>query len=255
MYLKMASTLSRFYRRTSLHLQPRFLRPNARGQAVFRVALHNCTGEPAPRRAAFSTSPPKPSEVVQIPIDGETHAFSALLLRDLCECPQCVHESTKQRLFSTADIPRNISGRATSSSDSGREAVGVDWDIDAPGFQPEHRTEVGINTLRDIASSGVPSGPSHDRLDNQVLWDAQSYQLPTLDYESYMHNDAALYQAIRQLRTHGLIFIENVPGVEQSVSAIAERIGPVKDTFYGHTWDGKSPCSRRLQPLQPDCSF
>ncbi|GKU07666.1 unnamed protein product [Fusarium langsethiae] len=52
-----------------------------------------------------------------------------------------------------------------------------------------------------------------------------------------MRDDKAVYKLIHQLRTDGLAFITNVPGVEKSVAEIATRIGPVKDTFYGHTWD------------------
>lgn len=254
--LSMATTLTRLYSRASLHVAKRqFSRlDRSRTSVVAGVNRTRCI-ELAPQRAAFSTSRHRKSEVVQIPIEGQMHDFSALLLRDSCECPQCVHPDTRQRLFSTADVPRNIAAQAVSLPESRQGAVSVDWNHDAPGFDSEHRSELPINSLRNIAKSGVPPGPYHERLDNQTWWDAQSYQLPTLDFESYMYDDATLYQAIRRLRTHGLIFVRNCPGVEKSVSAIAERIGPVKDTFYGYTWDGKLKSCQWFQVQHSDKPF
>ena len=54
-----------------------------------------------------------------------------------------------------------------------------------------------------------------------------------------MEDDKTLYKLIEQLQVQGLAFIANVPGEEESLAKIATRIGPVKDTFYGYTWDGK----------------
>jgi len=36
------------------------------------------------------------------------------------------------------------------------------------------------------------------------------------------------------------LFLRNVPDSEKSVEEIAGRIGTLKDTFYGRTWDVKS---------------
>lgn len=191
---------------------------------------------------SFSTKEPsKSAQTIKIPIDGNTHEFSPLLLRDLCECPRCVHESSKQRLFSAAEIPDTITSRAQSRSGANGEVLSISWENDVPGYDSDHRTELGMRTLREMIESGAHSGPFQDRLYRQELWDSKSCDLPDFDFDAYMHDDTALYQALCQLRTHGLAFVQNVPAVEKSVSAIAERIGPVKDTFYGRTWDGKSP--------------
>lgn len=69
------------------------------------------------------------------------------------------------------------------------------------------------------------------------------------DYNEYMQDDRELYRLIRQLRTDGLAFVTNVPGEVESLATIATRIGPVKDTFYGRTWDGMSKVNGQ-QPKQ-----
>lgn len=60
------------------------------------------------------------------------------------------------------------------------------------------------------------------------------------DYNEYMQDDEAVYKLITQLRSDGLAFVTNVPGAVDSLATIATRIGPLKDTFYGRTWDGSS---------------
>ncbi|KAG5811647.1 hypothetical protein H9Q74_004541 [Fusarium xylarioides] len=94
-------------------------------------------------------------------------------------------------------------------------------------------------SLREIVESGSLPGLGRDKHAAQVLWTTEP--LPNLrdfDYDEYIKNDEEVYKLIHQLRTDGLAFVTNVPGKVESLATIAERIGPVQDTFYGHTWDG-----------------
>ncbi|EEU43603.1 uncharacterized protein NECHADRAFT_45388, partial [Fusarium vanettenii 77-13-4] len=171
-----------------------------------------------------------------IPIDGKTVNFSAVLLRDSCPCPSCVHESTNQRLFSVADIPANVKARAV-EVDTASDSVSISWENDAHGCTPEHTTNLDMATLRSFSQ---PASSPTSCLPSQVLWGREprkSLDLPDYDYETYMKDDATLYKLINQLRIDGLAFVTNVPGVEESLATIATRIGPIKDTFYGYTWD------------------
>jgi alpha-ketoglutarate-dependent taurine dioxygenase len=54
-----------------------------------------------------------------------------------------------------------------------------------------------------------------------------------------MKNDEALWEVLKQLRQYGLVFIKNVPG-ENGPAAMGKRVGRLRDTFYGATWDVKS---------------
>lgn len=174
---------------------------------------------------------------VSIPLDGESVEFSAVLLRDACSCPACVHESTKQRLFSTADIPTNVHARAV-EVDALSESASITWENDVPGYSKEHVTELSMAALRNIVQSGQAPGSHRDSFLPPVLWSQEPLNLPDYDYDAYMKDDHTLYQLISQLRTEGLAFVTNIPGLEESLATIATRIGPIKDTFYGQTWDG-----------------
>ncbi|KAK3686764.1 hypothetical protein LTR37_019479 [Vermiconidia calcicola] len=175
---------------------------------------------------------------VVIPVDGEHQEFSAILLRDLCQCSACIHHSTRQKLYSTADIPRDIQAQTITPNQSMPGVCDIRWDRDVPGFGSQHTTSIDADMLRGIGRDGATPGPFQSSLAPQTLWDAESSRnLPDFEYDAYMKDDATLYKAIVQLRTHGLVFLTDVSESEKAVSSIAERIGSVKSTFYGYTWD------------------
>ncbi|KAI1032530.1 hypothetical protein LB503_012600 [Fusarium chuoi] len=190
-----------------------------------------------PLRRFSTITPSTKSSRVPISIDSKTQEFSPLLLRDSCQCPLCVHESTYQRLFSTADIPANIQARSV-EIDSASQSVNIKWDNDAPGYGQDHTTNLSMASLREIVELGSLPGLGRDKHAAQVLWTTEP--LPNLrdfDYDEYIKDDEQVYKLIHQLRTDGLAFVTNVPGKVESLATVAERIGPVQDTFYGRTWD------------------
>ena len=189
---------------------------------------------------------------VGIFVNGEPAKFSPILLRDLCECSSCVDISTKQKLFSTADIPTDIKARAVAQTDNGASIL---WDQDVAGFDRDHTTELSLEVLKSLSELGRTS-PSYDP-GVQTLWEADAFRdVQDIDYEAYMQDDAVLFQALKQLHTHGLLFISNVPESEKSVSTLGERIGPIKNTFYGYTWDVRSvPEAKNVAYTAQDLGF
>ena len=148
-----------------------------------------------------------------------------------------MHETSNQRLFSQADIPANLQARSVEVDDIS-DTVSIQWADDCPTFSTDHVTTLNLQNLRNIATSGTQSS-SADIQEPQKLWPLAPSEIPDFNYEAYMNDDETLYTVLRQLRIHGLAFVTNSPQNEESVSAIATRIGPIKDTFYGRTWDGK----------------
>jgi len=76
------------------------------------------------------------------------------------------------------------------------------------------------------------------------LWETSSEfaanGLEFFDYTDYLENPQIFNKAIKALSSWGLIFLDNVPQDETAVERIAEAIGPLRNTFYGRTWDVKS---------------
>lgn len=126
----------------------------------------------------------RPPSRVSIPLNGESVEFSAVLLRDACSCPACVHESTKQRLFSTADIPANVHAR-TVEVDCLSESVAITWENDVPGHGKEHVTELSMAALRNIVQSGQAPGSHRDSFVPPVLWSKEPLHLPDYNYDVY----------------------------------------------------------------------
>jgi alpha-ketoglutarate-dependent taurine dioxygenase len=65
-------------------------------------------------------------------------------------------------------------------------------------------------------------------------------ELDFIPYSAYMKDDKAFFQTLLNLRAYGLVVIRGVPEEEIAVENIANRIGPLRNTFYGLTWDVKS---------------
>lgn len=178
------------------------------------------------------------SQLISIRLGEEVYNFSPLLLRDMCECPRCVDPSTRQKLFSTVETPPDIRGSV--EYEHPWESVRIRWSNDLPAMQEKHVSSYSQETLRRLATSGT--AVPRLKPPRTVLWTEKEFRasVQDVDYEAYMQDDYVLHHALQTLRTHGLLFLTNIPEASSSVSTIAERIGPVKNTFYGYTWDVRS---------------
>ncbi|KAF2808638.1 Clavaminate synthase-like protein [Mytilinidion resinicola] len=184
----------------------------------------------------------KSSKNLAVSIDGEPKIFDSIFLRDSCTCPECVDPSNKQKLFQTCDIPENIEGVCQTIVDKEHGwMVEVAWQSDVPGYSSEHRTKHSINWLKRALTTEVELRGGV-RSDERVVWNKEimTKNNKWLDYDDYMANDHTLFEALVHLNKYGLLFFKGVPDSEKSVEDIAERIGTLKDSFYGRTWDVKS---------------
>ncbi|KAF2270510.1 Clavaminate synthase-like protein [Lojkania enalia] len=184
----------------------------------------------------------KPAKHVAVNIDGDPRVFDTIFLRDSCTCPQCVDPHSKQKLFQTSDIPQTLQGSCRTVVDEERGwSIEVEWENDVPGYGPEHRTRHSIDWLRRALNTELELRGGV-RSDDRVLWDKERITKDNkwVDYKDYMAEDGVLFDALSHLHKYGLLFLRNVPESEQSVVDIAGRIGTLKDTFYGRTWDVKS---------------
>lgn len=196
----------------------------------------NKKGRRSTRRTGRSEPPAAPNSV-DILVNGESHQFSPILLRDLCQCSHCVDSSTRQKHFATVDIPQDVRPRTVHQDEAN---VHITWSNDIPGLDESHVTSIPLSTIHNILGNGRPVQARMSL--PRSLWDAQTYTEEThdFDYEAYMNDETVLFGALKQLETHGLMFITNVPESEHSVETVAQRIGPLKTTFYGKTWDVRS---------------
>jgi hypothetical protein len=196
-----------------------------------------------PPDATFSIDQRKSD--ITIEIDNESHTYDTFFLRDLCPCPKCLDPSTQQKLFNTTDIPDDIVPRAIKVKNKG--VLEVIWNHpDRPHvshYEPE--LLLRYSTAERRRHFRFPMG-------KQVYWDGEMMRdnLPRTDYHTFLEDDKMLHRVLVQLHVYGLALFTNVPSNDSSGAEIvnlAERIGEVKQTFYGKTWDVKSvPDSKNI---------
>lgn len=165
--------------------------------------------------------------------------FNAVFLRDSCSCNKCVDPSTTQKTFDTADIPPFIRPRSVDVQVDG--SVHISWEPELPGFE-DHVSVYDSSFGRDNeflrsrleATSNEPYEP---RVWNR---DMMSQHQLTVAYDSYMKSSSTLLSCLQHLRRYGLLFIESIPSSTEAITRICDRIGPLKSTLYGSTWDVRS---------------
>lgn len=60
-----------------------------------------------------------------------------------------------------------------------------------------------------------------------------------ITYEQY-NTEKGLYKALKQLFDYGIVFLKNVPTEDSKVTEVAEKVGNIRESFYGRDFDVKS---------------
>ena len=195
-----------------------------------------------------TTARPGFTSRIDIELNKGPATFDSIFLRDSCKCPSCVDPSTSQKTFQTADIPVNIEGscQVTDTLEEANLAV-INWKNDIPGFPEGHQTALSVDFLERALQDESTHRAKEYAPPARVLWDKKIMHRDNVyfDYNHYLGSDETLYRTLQMLHTHGLVFICNVPDTldtdsSRSITTIAERIGTMRDTFYGRTWDVRS---------------
>ncbi|KIW66948.1 hypothetical protein PV04_06228 [Phialophora macrospora] len=207
----------------------------------------------ASRQDAGTTSRQSPEAPIPIPLskvqmlnegmllnERGSPIVSPILARDACKCAECIDPSDRQRNFSYADIPTDISFSSVSRIPKTGESL-VSWRNDIPPHSPGQASMFDPETVASLQKAfrnplwslyNVP----------QRLWNAESFTHKTnrIDFNEYLNDEDALAETLYLLWRDGLVFVDGVPESEASVSQIVTRIGPLMTTFYGPTWDVRS---------------
>ncbi|KAG0352438.1 hypothetical protein BG005_008142 [Podila minutissima] len=197
--------------------------------------------------ASVTISPPKGSKYYRS--EQPTTTLNPVWLRDNCPCPLCIHPSTRQKLHASSQVPLDISVSSVQvypeglelTWSKGLEDVG-DWEEPAKAH-PGHKSLYSWDMILG-SYGGTPSEHRQKTRMNRdpVLWDEKLMQdkVLWLDYEEYMTTQEGLYKGLKHLQEYGLFFLRGVPTEDDQVATVAERIGHLRHTFYGRTWDVKS---------------
>lgn len=161
-------------------------------------------------------------------------------LRDMCTCPQCRDPSSTQKTFQTSDIPNNI--QASLVEFEGDDSVKITWENDIPGFGPDpHVSTFSSEFLHNHLTQQTLAAARFEPPEARV-WNKKriNRELQSINFDDYMKDDEVLFSALVFLNMHGILLLKGVPESETAVEDITSRMGPLRDTFYGRTWDVKS---------------
>lgn len=155
-------------------------------------------------------------------------------LRDTCLCPLCKDPHSKQRSFRTGDIPKDIHPRWIRWDG---EHLSIKWANDIPGYGSDHesiwRHDFLKNPIVDTHDQRPLSGKAPTKWSRQTMSENQHW----ISFDDYISHDAKFAAAMQSLKRMGLIFVEDIPQSREMVEKIATRMGPLRNTFYGSTFD------------------
>ncbi|KAI0790701.1 Clavaminate synthase-like protein [Abortiporus biennis] len=189
----------------------------------------------AARHYSYSTVTSTPGDSHAVEYNGVSYPFR--WLRDSCQCPECVHPSTRQKLHRTSDIPGDV-GPKKDGVKAIPSGLQIQWQSGHLSFYPKnllqaHSTPDNLATFhRDV---------------EPIPWDTEKVtKAPSLfvSFDS-LQTKEGLSAAIDQITKYGLLFMTGVPtekttNEECAVRTVANTFGQLRPTFYGETWDVKN---------------
>ena len=170
-------------------------------------------------------------------INGKEVKYDWIFLRDSCQCSLCIDTSTRQKLHNTADIPLTISPQHIELQTANGNALEILWNHPS---SERHRSLYSRAWLETYASAeNIARARYHNH--PPIHWTRRDLRPEDLHVEcqDYLHSDRGLFTALKHLNDYGLVFIDHVHG-ELDVERLTERIGDIRHTFYGKSWDVKS---------------
>ena len=164
-----------------------------------------------------------------------------MFLRDACSCSLCRDTSSKQKNFETIQIPDDIEAATITPHIKG---FLVTWNNDIEGFPLAHESFYSYQFIEMQDSLHTRMYTSHS-IHRRRLWDLKIYKgesdwCNAIDYEKFLSDKRELKKALEKVDRYGLVFLKNVAPSNSALKRIANRIGPVRNTFYGEYWDVRS---------------
>lgn len=170
-------------------------------------------------------------------------ALHPIPLRESCLCGSCRDSASGQKKYTSVDIPSNIYIADAAASEQG---LAIKFGNDIPRYaEAGHVTHLPWDAVQTVLgrispAQATPVWPASALERTGVtFWDARTLdqQIRRIDYDEFMAEGDAFWEAVADISRLGLVFISNVPRDEDSVVRITTRIANIKETFYGRTFD------------------
>uniref|UniRef100_A0A8C6T1M4 gamma-butyrobetaine dioxygenase n=1 Tax=Neogobius melanostomus TaxID=47308 RepID=A0A8C6T1M4_9GOBI len=180
--------------------------------------------------------------------DGGHSLYPFTWLRDNCQCPTCTLQSAQARKLLIGDLDVNVGlGSVELTADN---KVSITW-------QDQHSSVFDCDWLKRRCFSAAARRAVQEELflNERLHWDS-SLRVPTAHFQEVLEDDEAALAWLLALRRVGLVLLQGAPAQPGQVARLAERIGYLRLTFYGHTFKVQDkPMANNVAYTADKCSF
>lgn len=148
-------------------------------------------------------------------------------LRDNCQCSNCMHGATKQRLLDTFSIPKDISIKAHSFDEN---VLKIEWN-------DGHKSEYSRGFLAQTVTSNKRKAVLRQGLTDLSLWDSSIAAKPPIVLHDTV-SDSGVGKLLKQIRKYGFCYVDSTPfDTPAATEELLKRISFIRETHYGGFYD------------------
>lgn len=145
-------------------------------------------------------------------------------LRDHCSCPLCIHPIHKQKLHASADI---VSKSEIARFQIESNCLDVVW-------KDGHNSRFRLDWLARNSEQ-----PKQKVKNENILWNLPlliNKGFPSITYSRY-NSVEGFKEALDCIYKLGIVHLTGVAIDNEEITKVARKIGVIRSTFYGDTWD------------------
>ncbi|XP_069561555.1 gamma-butyrobetaine dioxygenase [Brachyistius frenatus] len=160
--------------------------------------------------------------------DGGQSLYPFTWLKDNCRCPHCTLASAQARTLLLSDLDIHTGVDVVEVTNDNK--ISIVW-------PDQHISVFDAEWLKKRCFSPAARQAMQEELflNERYYWDS-TLRIPTADYREVLRDDEAALAWLLALRRVGIVYLKGAPAERGQVARLAERIGYLRLTFYGPTW-------------------
>ncbi|XP_054758399.2 2-(trimethylamino)ethylphosphonate dioxygenase-like [Lytechinus pictus] len=164
--------------------------------------------------------------------DGVVSRYNTSWLRINCHCSACKQPDSGQRLINITDFPAHLTIQTSSYQHDGESGFIRVKFIE----EDDHECIIPVTWLKQHSYSPIDLEVKARLRDVKYL----DSTIKSFGWADVTSSESDLFEWLDHLNTYGVTILNNVPLNHESVTKVANLIGPVTETLYGPSFDVRS---------------